>query len=111
MPEWTLTSLGEIDYLPPGTKVTVGQYLYISPNRRFWAILVIGAFYDSDENELWRKEIFVRKCDTRGGQNTWPEQFDTGSAPPAFALAGKLCCRIFSPSYCFHARNTSFLTH
>ena len=82
MPDWTLTNLGELDYLPAGIKVVVGQYLYASSNRRFWAILVIGVFYDSDDNELWRKEIFVRRCETRGGQTVWPQEFDSGPAPP-----------------------------
>ena len=82
MPDWTLTNLGELDYLPPGTKVVVGQYLYASSNRRFWAILVVGVFYDSEDNELWRKEIFVRRCETRGGQTVWPREFDSGPAPP-----------------------------
>ncbi len=92
MPDWTLTNLGEIDPLPPGINVKIGQYLYVSPGQHFWAILIIGVFYDSDDNELWRKELFVRKTEGRGRQNAWPHQLDnSGGPPPAFALAGMFC--------------------
>jgi len=58
----------------PAVKVVVGQYLYISRRPPFWAWLIVGGFYDTDGNELWHTEIYLRQGDLRGWSFGLPDR-------------------------------------
>ena len=52
------------EFLPlPAKKLVVTQHIHsvISPPR--WAWIVVGAFYDEDDNIIWSTEVFVGHLD------------------------------------------------
>ncbi|VUC24442.1 unnamed protein product [Clonostachys rosea] len=52
------------DFLPyPATKLVVTQYLEASSDPPFWALIVVGAFFDQHGNTLWSTELFVAHLD------------------------------------------------
>ncbi|CAJ2509690.1 Uu.00g147160.m01.CDS01 [Anthostomella pinea] len=51
------STTAELPY--PATKLLIGQHLCVHPSRRSWAWLVVGAFYDDKDNELWHIEVFL----------------------------------------------------
>ncbi|CAH0037902.1 unnamed protein product [Clonostachys solani] len=52
------------DFLPyPATKLVVTQYLEASSDPPFWALIVVGAFFDQYGNTLWSTELFVAHLD------------------------------------------------
>jgi len=81
----------QVDELPyPATKLTITRHLYVSTTPRFWAYLIIGAFYDAEGVELWRREIILfYRGDTRG-YSLETGDYDHGPPPPEWALAGEL---------------------
>ncbi|KAF5495024.1 hypothetical protein CGCS363_v009247 [Colletotrichum siamense] len=59
----------EPEYLPyPATKLIIGQYYICSRNPPHWGWLIVGTFYDPDNNPVWSTEIFAFQRDTRGDQ-------------------------------------------
>lgn len=51
-------------YLPfPATRLVLTQYLSAHRDPPFWAWLIVGAFYDSEENIIWSTEIFAGHLD------------------------------------------------
>ncbi|EQB51748.1 hypothetical protein CGLO_08681 [Colletotrichum gloeosporioides Cg-14] len=59
----------EPEYLPyPATKLIIGQYYICSRDPPHWGWLIVGTFYDPDNNPVWSTEIFAFQRDTRGDQ-------------------------------------------
>lgn len=53
--EWEATA--DLPY--PAIKCVITQVTHVSPDRRCWAVLVLGAFYDACDRILWQTEIFL----------------------------------------------------
>lgn len=53
------------NFLPyPATKLIITQYLKVCFGRPpYWAWIVVGAFYDKDDNCLWSTEVFAAHLD------------------------------------------------
>ncbi|CAG9941152.1 unnamed protein product, partial [Clonostachys rosea f. rosea IK726] len=52
------------DFLPyPATKLVITQYLEASSDPPFWALIVVGAFFDQHDNTIWSTELFVAHLD------------------------------------------------
>jgi hypothetical protein len=73
----------------PAVKCTISRVTYSSSRPRFWACLVIGTFYDAEDNNLWQTEVFIGHHDPRGWSSETGE-FDDGPPPPRFAIEGKV---------------------
>ena len=51
---------GRQDFFPPGsTKLIITTCFAYGTNPPYWALLIVGAFYDSKDNPIWSTEIFV----------------------------------------------------
>lgn len=52
-------------FLPyPATKLVISQYLKAYSGRpAYWAWIIVGAFYDKDDNCLWSTEVFAAHLD------------------------------------------------
>jgi hypothetical protein len=48
---------------PPATKLIITQILEASQDPPFWAWIIVGAFYDSQDRVLWSTELFVAHLD------------------------------------------------
>ncbi|CAM1508979.1 Fc.00g027180.m01.CDS01 [Cosmosporella sp. VM-42] len=50
----------EEGFLPaPATKLVITQHLRAVRDPPFWAWIIVGAFYDGDNNVLWSTEVFA----------------------------------------------------
>ncbi|KAJ4269502.1 hypothetical protein NW762_001162 [Fusarium torreyae] len=47
----------------PATKLIISQHLEASRDSPYWAWIIIGAFYDRDNNIIWSTEIFAGHLD------------------------------------------------
>ncbi|KAJ4190933.1 hypothetical protein NW755_005148 [Fusarium falciforme] len=47
----------------PATKLIITQHLQASRDSPYWAWIIVGAFYDSDNNIVWSTEIFAGHLD------------------------------------------------
>ena len=47
----------------PATKLVVTQHLRAVQSPPFWAWIIVGAFYDRDNNVLWSTEVFAGHLD------------------------------------------------
>ncbi|EGR45201.1 uncharacterized protein TRIREDRAFT_111418 [Trichoderma reesei QM6a] len=48
---------------PPATKLIITQVLKASQDPPFWAWIIVGAFYDSENRILWSTELFAAHLD------------------------------------------------
>jgi hypothetical protein len=71
----------EQDFLPyPATKLVVTQHLQASrEDPPFWAWIIVGAFYDSNDTVLWSTQIFVAHLDIEFESDT-EEESETSDA-------------------------------
>jgi hypothetical protein len=52
------------DVLPyPATKLVITQYLEATDDAEVWAWLIVGAFFDRDDNIIWSTEVFAAHPD------------------------------------------------
>jgi hypothetical protein len=65
-----------VNSLPyPATKLVIFQCLYATYAPRFWACLIVGTFYDAEDNALWSIQIFSgRPCRGRDRSGNSPEE-------------------------------------
>ncbi|KAL3295098.1 NADH:flavin oxidoreductase/NADH oxidase [Colletotrichum asianum] len=95
----------EPEYLPyPATKLIIGQYYVCSRDPPHWGWLIVGTFYDPDNNPVWSTEIFAFQRDTRGDQT---HSQSVSSSDSGSSAEQELTAR-FSNSLRF---NTSASTH
>lgn len=67
------------DSLPyPATKLVITQYLKARSDPPFWAWIIVGAFYDSDDNIIWSTEVFVAHLDIQLESDSEEESEDGG---------------------------------
>jgi hypothetical protein len=71
----------EQDFLPyPATNLVVTQHLQASrEDPPFWAWIIVGAFYDSNDTVLWSTQIFVAHLDIEFESDT-EEESETSDA-------------------------------
>lgn len=48
---------------PPATKLIITQILKTSQDPPFWAWIIVGAFYDSQDRIIWSTELFAAHLD------------------------------------------------
>ncbi|KPM40301.1 hypothetical protein AK830_g6272 [Neonectria ditissima] len=48
---------------PPATKLVITQHLEVSQDPPFWAWIIVGAFFDDEDNVLWSTEVFAGHLD------------------------------------------------
>lgn len=54
----------EENVLPaPATKLVITQHLEASQDPPIWAWIIVGAFFDQDDNVLWSTELFLGHFD------------------------------------------------
>ncbi|UNI17579.1 hypothetical protein JDV02_003911 [Purpureocillium takamizusanense] len=54
------------DFLPaPATRLVVTQYLETSQDPLYWALIVVGAFFDDEDRIVWSSEVFVGHLDVQ----------------------------------------------
>lgn len=48
---------------PPATRLVVTQHLRASQDPPFWAWIIVGAFFDEEDNIIWSTEVFAGHLD------------------------------------------------
>lgn len=89
----------EPEYLPyPATKLIIGQYYVCSRDPPHWGWLIVGTFYDPDNNPVWSTEIFAFQRDTRGDQTDSQSvsSSDSGESLPSTQTYSLLACKHIS---------------
>ncbi|RSL67044.1 hypothetical protein CEP53_003152 [Fusarium sp. AF-6] len=56
-------TIDNINLPAPATKLIITQHLQASRDSPYWAWIIVGAFYDSDNNVVWSTEIFAGHLD------------------------------------------------
>lgn len=56
-------TINDVNLPAPATKLIITQHLQASRNSPYWAWIIVGAFYDSDNNIVWSTEIFAGHLD------------------------------------------------
>lgn len=77
------------DFLPhPATKLVITQYLEASSDPPFWALIVVGAFFDQYDNTIWSTELFVAHLDIQlesddssEGEGEWESSGESANLP------------------------------
>ncbi|KAF6824490.1 hypothetical protein CPLU01_10847 [Colletotrichum plurivorum] len=72
----------ESDYLPyPANKLIIGQYYYCSRESPcWWGWLIVGTFYDQDNNPVWSTQIFALQRDTRDDSDSEADSEESGES-------------------------------
>lgn len=79
----------------PATKLVITQYLKTSADPLFWAIIIVGAFYDADDRILWSSRLFAGHLGIeRTEHEQWNgsdlgEESEAGSGTPILATLRK----------------------
>jgi hypothetical protein len=47
----------------PATKLVITQFLEATDDAEVWAWLIVGAFFDRDDNIIWSTEVFAAHLD------------------------------------------------
>lgn len=56
-------TIDNVNLPAPATKLIITQHLQASRDSPYWAWIIVGAFYDSDNNIVWSTEIFAGHLD------------------------------------------------
>ncbi|KAL2687808.1 hypothetical protein Neosp_005377 [[Neocosmospora] mangrovei] len=56
-------TIDDVNLPAPATKLIITQHLEASRDSPYWAWIIVGAFYDSDNNIVWSTEIFAGHLD------------------------------------------------
>ncbi|KAI8718320.1 hypothetical protein NCS52_00610700 [Fusarium sp. LHS14.1] len=56
-------TINDVNLPAPATKLIITQHLEASRDSPYWAWIIVGAFYDSDNNIVWSTEIFAGHLD------------------------------------------------
>lgn len=56
-------TIEDVNLPAPATKLIITQHLEASRDSPYWAWIIVGAFYDSDNNVVWSTEIFAGHLD------------------------------------------------
>ncbi|KAI8672093.1 hypothetical protein LRP88_03397 [Fusarium phalaenopsidis] len=56
-------TINDVNLPAPATKLIITQHLQASRDSPYWAWIIVGAFYDSDNNIVWSTEIFAGHLD------------------------------------------------
>ncbi|RMJ18889.1 hypothetical protein CDV36_001499 [Fusarium kuroshium] len=56
-------TIDNINLPAPATKLIITQHLQASRDSPYWAWIIVGAFYDCDNNVVWSTEIFAGHLD------------------------------------------------
>ncbi|KAF5023396.1 hypothetical protein F66182_4553 [Fusarium sp. NRRL 66182] len=52
-------TIEDVDLPAPATKLIITQHLKASRDSPYWAWIIVGAFYDRDNNIIWSTEVFA----------------------------------------------------
>ncbi|KAF9767773.1 hypothetical protein IL306_015010 [Fusarium sp. DS 682] len=66
----------------PASKLIITQHLEASRDSPFWAWIIVGAFYDRQDNILWSTEIFAGRLDI--DPDSEDESSDTSSVAESY---------------------------
>ncbi|KAG4282459.1 hypothetical protein FPRO06_09132 [Fusarium proliferatum] len=66
----------------PASKLIITQHLEASRESPFWAWIIVGAFYDRQDNVLWSSEIFAGRLDI--DSDSEDESSDTESVAESY---------------------------
>ncbi|KAF7561177.1 hypothetical protein G7046_g2990 [Stylonectria norvegica] len=74
----------------PATKLVITQHLKVSRDPPFWAWIIVGAFYDQQDNIIWSTEVFAghlnielesdEESDAEEESQSQGQHVDTGAA-------------------------------
>ncbi|KAF4466131.1 hypothetical protein FALBO_7019 [Fusarium albosuccineum] len=56
-------TIEDVNLPAPATKLIVTQHLKASQDSPYWAWIIVGAFYDRNNNVIWSTEIFAGHLD------------------------------------------------
>lgn len=78
----------EAGYLPsPAVRLVITQCLAVCRDPPFWAWLIVGAFYDDEDNIVWSTEVFAGHLDIEtetddesGSEGSWSESEESDLA-------------------------------
>ncbi|KAM5364293.1 hypothetical protein ACJZ2D_011602 [Fusarium nematophilum] len=56
-------TIQDVNLPAPATKLIITQHLKASQDSPYWAWIIVGAFYDRDNNIVWSTEIFAGHLD------------------------------------------------
>lgn len=70
--------------------IAVAQYLFVSPDCRFWAWLIVASFEDHNGHLLFQKEVFLSQWDRRFNQEELAEHLPRPTGKPAISQARAL---------------------
>ncbi|KAK7432298.1 hypothetical protein QQZ08_001244 [Neonectria magnoliae] len=63
---------------PPATKLVITQHLEVSQDPPYWAWIIVGAFFDEEDNALWSTEVFVGHLDIQFESDDESTSSDSG---------------------------------
>ncbi|UPL00968.1 hypothetical protein LCI18_011902 [Fusarium solani-melongenae] len=63
-------TIDNVNLPAPATKLIITQHLQASRDSPYWAWIIVGAFYDSDNNIIWSTEIFAGHLDVEDNSDT-----------------------------------------
>lgn len=56
-------TIENVDLPAPATKLIITQHLKASRDSPYWAWIIVGAFYDCNNNVLWSTEVFTGRLE------------------------------------------------
>ncbi|KAM0210658.1 hypothetical protein ACHAPA_005141 [Fusarium lateritium] len=56
-------TIENVELPAPATKLIITQHLKASRDSPYWAWIIVGAFYDCDNNVLWSTEVFAGRLE------------------------------------------------
>ena len=99
-PVYTRTIEVGQDFLPaPATRFVVTQYLETSQDPPYWALIIVGAFFDSEDRIVWSSEVFVAHLDIQLESDADDDDDASESSIEEAALAAEHFARSPSPSF------------
>lgn len=99
-PVYTRTIEVGQDFLPaPATRFVVTQYLETSQDPPYWALIIVGAFFDSEDRIVWSSEVFVAHLDIQLESDDDDDDDASESSIEEAALAAEHFARSPSPSF------------
>ncbi|RBR18826.1 hypothetical protein FVER53590_11612 [Fusarium verticillioides] len=75
-------TIEDVPLLYPASKLIITQRFQASRESPFWAWIIVGAFYDRQDNVLWSTEIFAGRLDI--DSDSEDESIDTESLAESY---------------------------
>jgi hypothetical protein len=66
----------------PATKLVITQHLRATEDPPFWAWIIVGAFFDEEENIVWSTEIFAGHLDIEQESDEESESTESSDSEP-----------------------------